>query len=219
MISPSDIEYELTKDIKKGISQLAFPFDLLADWINITYNAKPVNIIYDKLPHNNRPRLQVIFDCNSDYILFAGKNGLFPDRSKSSRIITRFKKLVADLPDLVIDDIFVVYSSFENVAKQEIYLKTPKSRIDSIKDKVNLEIWEVYKDFYTIVFFFFTDTQIEKYSNDGITKEMLKELSFDFLKEHDEFNYLNRNDFDIQFDSKENFDNKYKSNPFYYSRI
>jgi hypothetical protein len=218
MISPSDIEYELTKKIKKGISKIEFPFDLLADWIHATYNAKPINIIYDLLPHDNRPRLQVIFDSQADSILFAGKNRLFPDKTKSSMIITRFKKIVSDLPHYKLDNIFVVFSSFEKVAKVEVNLKVPKIKIDNIKEKVNLEIWEIYTDFYSIVIFFYTNLQLDNYIKDGNTKDKLKNLYFDLFKEYDEFDYLNKNEFEIQFDSKENFDKNYQSNWFYYSR-
>jgi hypothetical protein len=218
MISPSDIEYELTKKIKNGTLHLVHPFDLLADWILDNYGVRPINIIHDLLPHDKRPRLQVIFDSWSDSVLFAGKNGLFPDKSKSSRIITRFKKIVADLPDYVTEDIFVVYSSFEKVAKEEIYLKVPKSRIESLKACLDLEIWEIYKDFYSVVIFFYTNNQLDRYSKDAITKSKINGLFFDLFKEYDEFNYLDKKDFEIQLDSKENFDKIYQSNWFYYSR-
>ena len=218
MISPSDIEYKLTKEIKKGLSKLESPFDLLADWINEKFNVRPLNIIYDLLPHDNRPRLQVIFDNQSDSVLFAGKNGLFPDRLKESQILDRFKTIIADSPGYKIDNIFIVFSSFEDVAKQEVNSMVSSSEISLIKEKIDFEIWEIYKEFYSVVFFFFTNQQLDKYSNDGVTKNKLKDLYFDTLKKHDEFDYLNKKDFEIQLDSKENFDNNYQSNWFYYSR-
>ena len=73
MISPSDIEYELTKKIKKGEIQLKYPFDSLADWIMNNYGVRPINIIYDLLPHDKRPRLQVIFEGITEHGLFTSK--------------------------------------------------------------------------------------------------------------------------------------------------
>jgi len=110
MISPSDIEYELTKKIKKGILHLEYPFDLLADWIMNNYGVRPINIIFDFLPHDKRPRLQVIFEKHADFGLFSSKNGLFPDKSKESQILDRFKKIVADKSEFKTENIFLVFS-------------------------------------------------------------------------------------------------------------
>ena len=91
MISPTDREYELTRQIKKGFSQLEFPFDSIANWIQNRFNARPINIIYDTLPEDNRPRLQVVLDKVSDLDIFADRNGLYPNKTKESKILRKFK--------------------------------------------------------------------------------------------------------------------------------
>lgn len=218
MISPSDIEYELTKKIKKGEIHLKPPFDSLADWIMNNYGVRPINIVYDLLPHDKRPRLQVIFERITEHGLFTSKNGLFPDKSIEKQILVHFAHITSDLPDFNTDNIFLVISSFEKVAKEEVNSMIPISDVESIKNEVDIEIWEIKKNFNSATFFFYTDKQVNNYSKDGIIKRKLKDLYFDLLKKYDEFDYLNRDDFDISFDSKENFDNNFESNWFYYSR-
>jgi hypothetical protein len=218
MISPSDIEYSLTKKIKQGELSLVFPFNSIADWIMENYGVRPINIIFDVLPHDNRPRLQVIFETKLEHGLFVSNNGLFPDKSIAEHILSRFKEMVVNSPDFKTDNIFLVFSSFEKVAKEEVNSLIPISDIDSIKNKVDYDIWEIKKNFQSATIFFYTDKQVENYTNDEVSKKKLKDLYFDLLKKYDEFDYLNCDDFDINFDSKENFDNNYESNWFYYSR-
>ena len=78
-------------------------------------------------------------------------------------------------------------------------------------------IWEIYREFETTTFFFYTDKQLEQYLTDGTT-EFLKKKYLDLLKKYDEFGYFNESIDFLNFDSKENFDQTYQSNWFYYSR-
>ena len=104
------------------------------------------------------------------------------------------------------------------MAIADIYSKVPNTEINSLKDKIDIELWEIYKVFYSIVFFFYTNQQLDKYKDDGVTENRLKDICFNLLKEYDEFDYLNMTNFDIQLESKENFENKYKGNWFYFSK-
>jgi hypothetical protein len=52
-------------------------------------------------------------------------------------------------------------------------------------------------------------------SNNGM-KKFLAEKYFEILKPYDEFNYFKKETFSVNLDSKENFDNNYESNWYYY---
>jgi len=78
-------------------------------------------------------------------------------------------------------------------------------------------VWEVYREFATTTYFFYTDKQIEDYINDGTT-ETMRQQYFDLLKKYDEFDYIKPDTYLLTFDSKENFDKSFESNWFYYSR-
>lgn len=62
MVSPSDKEYELTKLIKKGEAKMENNFMPLADYIDRKYNVNTLNIIYNVIDSNTRPRLNIIFE-------------------------------------------------------------------------------------------------------------------------------------------------------------
>jgi hypothetical protein len=56
---------------------------------------------------------------------------------------------------------------------------------------------------------------VKNYENNNTLREWENKY-FEILKEYDEFNYFNIEHFSIYLDSKENFDNNYESNWFYY---
>ena len=62
-----------------------------------------------------------------------------------------------------------------------------------------------------------TDEQAKSVNKSHLKKELLDDY-FILVKQYDEFNYLDKNEFDIGFDSKENFVNNYQSNWFYYHK-
>ena len=57
MIMPSDKEYIATKQIMLGKANMNPDFVELANFINQTFNVKPINILYDTIDKEKRPRL------------------------------------------------------------------------------------------------------------------------------------------------------------------
>ncbi len=62
MVSPSDKEYASTKLIMKGEAKMEIDFMPLADYINKKYIVNTLNIIYDAIDNDTRPRLNIIFE-------------------------------------------------------------------------------------------------------------------------------------------------------------
>ena len=58
---------------------------------------------------------------------------------------------------------------------------------------------------------------MRKWAGDGC-RDTYADLYFALLQQRDEFGYLRRSRFAVEFDSKENFDSNYASNWFYYDR-
>ncbi len=135
------------------------------------------------------------------------------------------------------DSVFIKYNTFKKtfgedgsvmvvgVQSAAIYQKGNyikwvqlSNEIQKLKSNLGLDdLWEIYRQYSSTIFFFYTETQIEEYSKNG-TKEVLSKTYFNLLKKYDEFGYFNNETFSIVLDSKENFDKKYESNWFYYSR-
>lgn len=216
MISSGDKEYIHSKRIKKGEEQLISPYAELADWIQERFEVKPLNIVYDILEHNKQPRLQVIFELNSDKLKFSSSNQLFPNKNKQEEIAEKFKALIDNYPKYSAGDIYVIFGAFEPIAKEEANGKIGNEVLKSLKNDLNdPDLWAINKNFYTGIFFFYKNHQVKIKEVDG-TEEKFKDAYFEIIKKNDEFNYLKKQDFSIKFDSKENFDQIYQSNWFYY---
>ena len=233
MVTYHDKEYQLTKLIKQGKSNIDSKFQPLADWINQTYDVQTMNVIYDIINPDKRPRLQIIFEFGKDKVKFLNSNFNF-DSEKQQAIADQFIKslqtqglikkesilsfLTKETMEYKTDDLLVVFSAFEPIARDEANESVPIEQIQKLKEQIaNKDIWEIKNSFSAAIFFFYTEVQVESNSKNGV-KEELSQRYYDLLKQYDEFDYFKRVDYSVLLDSKENFDNKYQSNWFYYSR-
>ena len=62
MIMPSDKEYKATKQIMLGYNIMNPDFNELANFIDQTFGVKTINIIYDTIDKEKRPRLNICFE-------------------------------------------------------------------------------------------------------------------------------------------------------------
>ena len=85
-----------------------------------------------------------------------------------------------------------------------------------LKTELNCkDLWEISRCFSGTTFFLFTDEQLKQYENSE-TRKVWADKYFDLLEPYNEFGYFKRDNFNIYLDSKENFDNNYESNWYYY---
>ena len=233
MIVSEDPDYLDTKLVKQGFKKLDPTFQKLADWIQQQFDTSVLNIYYDKIEEDT-PRLNIIFEYENESEQFSDNEGNF-DSDKQKLIAEKFIQILqentntnhgffaglyqkSNTTKFDTERLFIIFSSFEPVSRIEVNHQIPQIEIDNLKHELNSKnIWEIYREFETTTFFFYTEKQLEQYLNDDTTK-FLKNKYFDLLKKYDEFDYF-RNDTDfLNFDSKENFDRSYQSNWFYYSR-
>jgi hypothetical protein len=216
MISSGDKEYLETKAIKKGLKQLESPFSDLAERIKAEFGVRPLNIMYDILPHNKQPRLQIIFEWHKDTIAFKSENGLFFDTTKQESVTNTVNDLIQKYPDYSADNLLVIFNAFEPIAREEANRNISNEKLEKLKEDMNSgDIWQIKRSFSTGIFFFYTEEQLKKNDND-LTKNKFKTAYLKLLKESDEFGYIYEANFSIKLDSKENFDKNYQSNWFYY---
>jgi hypothetical protein len=231
MIMTSDKDYKETKLIKQNKRKISSEFVELAEWINLKFDVFVLNVFYDSLNDKNEtPRLNIIFEFKIDELKFRdGQLGNF-DRKKQKLIAEKFQELVSGkikrhsfLEKLFgkkhsAEKLFVIFSSFEPIAKDEANSSIPNSEIDKLKSELGLiDIWEIYRQFSGTTFFFYTDKQVDECSRNG-TKENLSKIYFNLLKRYDDFGYFKEDNYSVMLDSKENFDTNYESSWFYYSR-
>ncbi|MEP6711494.1 MAG: hypothetical protein ABJA37_03710 [Ferruginibacter sp.] len=217
-MSHLDTEYKITKLIKKGEVTFSPEFIDLADWIDKTYNVKVLNIIYDTLDNNKRPRLQIILEYESDSQKLNSQYGF--GTTRQLKMSVPFIKLIAErLINYNTENIWIVISSFERPAKEEARWAISKTEVKTLESELNLnELWKVYIGvIYTATFFFFTNKQVQEFSTDAM-KKLLTKKYFEILKRHDEFGYYQETDVSIEIESKENFEENYKNSWFNYDR-
>ncbi len=233
MIMPSDKEYTQTKRIILGTEKMKPEFVPLAEWIDKTYDVKTINIIYDTLD-NKTPRIQICFEYEKEKNKFLTHDISYFDKPKQKEIGEKFTEIIkqqglsrshSSISNIfglnkkgiyLTDNVFVIYGAFEPVAKLEATYKiTQKQTEEFIKSFDNKDIWTISIGFSIPTFFMFTDEKVKEYDKPEL-KSMWADKYYDFVKPFDEFNYFKRADIQVYIDSKENFDNNYESNWYYY---
>ncbi len=233
MILPSDKEYTKTKRILLGTEKMKEEFLPLAEWIDKTYGVKTINIIYDTIDKGARPRLQICFEFEKEKQKFLTDGITYFDKEKQEAIGHQFKKILieqglikkktffdnfnpANKQPYLTENIWVIYGAFEPVAKLEATYKITKEQIEKfINSFSNQDIWTISIGFTIPTFFMFTDDKVKEYDKPEIKKEWADRF-YDFVKPFDEFDYFKRESIQVYLDSKENFDNNYQSNWYYY---
>ena len=140
------------------------------------------------------------------------------NQKKQNAIELQFREIINRQTDhdYDVEGLFVVFSAFSPLARQEADSKISEKEIESLKRRINNpEIWEISRCFGHVTFMFYTDAQVEKYTAKDIKTEY-KSMYFELLRPHDEFGYLSEDNFEVDFDSKQNFEENYKGNWFYY---
>jgi hypothetical protein len=218
VITPADEDYRATKRIKQGFSILENPFDELAGWIASMWQVTVLNVIYAQRNSLHAPRLNVVFEHIGDTMKFHA--GVNYDPDKQNAIKQKFLNVIANkLSDRFdVNGLFVVFSAFAPIALQEADSLITKRELKTFQERIaDPDLWEIFRCLGSVTFFFYTDDQVKRRVAEG-KKTAYSKMYFHFLKPHDEFNYLNEEDFAVAFDSKQNLDENYAGSLFYYSR-
>lgn len=233
MIMPSDKDYQETKQIMLGKKTMKPEFKPLADWIDKTYGVKTINIFYDTIEKGTRPRLEICFEHLQEKAVFIGPNGLNYDPDKQKAIANTFKETIkaqgliekseslglfkhSSISTYKTENIWVIYGDFESIARMEANQSVPEEKVKALKKELNNpDIWEISRFFSGTTFFLYTDEQVKKYENSAEHKKWTDKY-FELLHQYDQFGYFKSTFFSVYLDSKENFDNNYRSNWYYY---
>jgi len=231
MIVPSDRDYQETKDILLGNKPIHPDFGPITDFISRQFGVAPINIVYNKEVDNKRPSLIVCVEYEAQATLFHDpSNPPFLDKVKERLIVDFVKKLWDQSIHSKVKaiwsgngthrytakDIVIFFSAFESVAKMEANQRIPIADISRLKETIHHpELWEISRMGSYVTFFLQTDQQVKEFENSK-EKKYWADLYFDLLAPYNEFGYFKRENFDILLDSKENFDQNYQSNWYYY---
>ncbi|NJM55266.1 MAG: hypothetical protein HC841_04565 [Verrucomicrobiae bacterium] len=218
MITPRDEDYQQTKLLKLSGAPLKSPFKELADWVGKRYGVQVLNVFYDTIQPDNRPRLSVILETQEDAQKFRkGALGNF-NNADQKEVQEHFDRILQEQGNLNFDAqrLFVIFVAFERVAMEEANESVTDEEVAQLKSKLaNNDLWEISRCFDSVTFFFFTDVQVKKYEAAGLRRVYAEEYSR-LVHRHDVFGYLKKRGVSAHFDSKENFDKNFESNWYYY---
>jgi hypothetical protein len=219
MITSIDPEYKDTIDVLRGERTLPEISQRLIKWINKEYEVQAINVYYDKIIPDDRPRIQIIFENSEDNAKFR-ENGIGNYLvEKQKAIAEKYIELVKELglkDSYRTDNVFVCYSEFSSIYRSNIYNSVPKDQLEELFQKYkNQHVWQIQVYGSGLIVFFYTNDEKNSRDNDKMI-ENLQDEYFSLLKPFDEFGYLNKTW--VKKESKEDFDKIYEGNWFYWSR-
>jgi len=231
LVASSDRAYKRTKLIKQGKKRIDKKFALLAEWISKMYGVKVLDIQEEFMTHNNKVRIAVHLETYQERIAFKKDNDWWSnfDPLKQHNIAEKYLEIgnVHKVPthgvlgklkkrNPTTTDIFVSFSAFEPIAREEANGLIPKHSIETLYKTLECpEIWTISRCFATVTLFVYQDEHKDKIKSSPEFKH-IEDTYFKLLKEYDEFDYWKRENFGIGIDSKQNFDDNYESNWYYY---
>jgi hypothetical protein len=218
LITSSDSEYQATKLIKQGKARLGAPFTELAAWISDRWGVTVLNLIYDRplIAHRHTPRIQVILEHEAEALEF--RDGFNFDRRKQEEIASKLHRIIRrdSYREYDAEGLLVAFSAFAPIAQEEADGRISESEMDALKKSIgNPDLWVISRFFGHVTFMFYTDAQAKEYAAKGKQSEYARRY-FDILKPKDEFDYIAQDSFTVAFDSKQNFDDNYQGNWYYY---
>lgn len=212
MITPRDEDYLQTKIIKRTGASLESPFKELAAWIAAQYGVHVLNVVYDTVIPDNRPRLSVVLESEADVARFRAGALVNFNAIDQKRVKERFESTIAEQNDrrFPTAGLFVIFAAFEPVARAEANESIPEQEVHDLQARLaNEELWEISRWDEHVTFFFYTDDQVKRAQALGLTEKYAKEYAR-LVERYDEFGYLKKRGISVAFDSKENFDNNYE---------
>ncbi len=223
MITPSDADYKETKAILNGNITMNQPIQKLKSWIENQFNVKVIHIVEDFLD-NTRPRLNVVLEEYEHVNLFVEDRGLNYDSQKQSLISKKFEEIKGDSTQSFFkkiftqkkDKYFVCYTAFNPIAKSEIVGQIPANQLSEFKNRnTNGSVWQINDSSVGIIVFLHKNEEIEAFRKSGKIETLKKEF-YEMVKPFDSHGYFNQNNISVGLDSKQNFDENYESNWYYY---
>jgi len=200
----------------------------LAEWIGEEYDINVLNIWLDYITPAGelRPRLEIVLESRADEELFRKGKSYNYDEGKQKRIAEKFielnsmkKKGFFCKKEKQIENVermLVIFSAFAPIAQSDANNKITSEEVERLRDKyLEFNVWEISKFFGSINLFFYTDEQVDEFKESELISAIEKEYLL-ILERHDVFGYYKKYGFRMNLDSKENFDNNYASNWYYY---
>jgi len=211
MLHYTSEEYNSTKQLKLGLSSLSAPLQQLQQWFEEQFGVEPINLIYEVIPEHNVPRLNIVWETYADEQDFNFDRDKF--RERKILITKRFEELTKDDSAYTSRGLLIVNSNFSYSAIAEASSQVSPEELQALANELNAEeIWKIVKwNAASAIFFFHTEAQAIKYSEE----KYIKEFTFRYralIEKFDDFDYLPELYLYVKVDSKYKFEEVYGGN-------
>ena len=204
-------EFQQTKRILLGQERMNKKYAQLANYIQERFSVQVINVTCSK--RNDSINVTLWFKYENEENFFY-KEPFVVDYRKRNAILNQFK-LIANAENKS-DSICLSYQAFETLAKEEANNSITQLEILELKEKLHCnDLWEISRCLANVVFFLYEDKQVRLYKEGGFI-DIWSEMYLDLLNRYDEFGFFTKENFHVEIDSKENFDNNFNSNWYYY---
>ena len=212
--------YREAKNIALGIAHRNPLANDFAAWAASEYAIRILNVQLQKLepPSRFSYRLLVNITNTEDY----QKTLLSPWERNDQLLAEMARQFLAlaakhgSAERILITDLLVTCYDFSHEAMTEANWKATEEFRAEIRRPYPI-IWDVMALFESSVVFYFSDEDIFRYLESGVSQTVTDEY-YSILKKHDDLSLFTKDNLRLSFDSKENVDKNYAGSLFYYSR-
>ena len=220
MICVDTSTYDETLDILKGRRKLSPMYAELKAWLYDEFRVTAYNFEFREMNWSHAPgkhRLFIQLSSKANYdTMFDGYNY---SADKQASISEKFYELASKyrLPDLDhYRNVFVAYCNFSEEIRSDYNSKAYAQLGEQLKEKYRSNaVWDIIALFSSLTVFYLTDSDVHLNQDCGISKQ-IKDEYYDTLHRLDEFHVFTYEGFNVTFDSKENLDQHYEGNLYYY---
>jgi hypothetical protein len=229
VILPTDRGYGRAKRARLGKARLDPRFDGFVGRFRERFGYAPVWLETDVVEPAT-PRLNVVLERTRQYRSFHATDYAY-DAGKQREVARLFAEELAgeDLRSVFgmprgtgehvpAEEIFVCFSDFEQVARADAHGSVTAEELERFTASLGLAddvLWCVQRFMGPPVVFVHTDEQAAGLRH-APERDRWADTYLTLVRAHDAFGYLERSDIAIHVDSKQNFDENYSSNWYYY---
>ena len=220
MISVDNPIYQETLDLLRGQKQLSPLYTELKAWLLNEFQITSYNFEFRKMNWAHAPgrfRLMLLLSSRADYdSMFEGYNY---SADKQAAISQKLYELAIkyQVPDLDrYQDVFIAYCDFSEEIRADCNSMAYTRLKERLKEKYRFHaVWDIFALFSFLTVFYQKDADVHLNQENGISRQIKNEY-YETLHALDEFRVFTYESFNITFDSKENLDDHYQGNLYFY---
>ena len=220
MISVDNPTYQETLDLLTGRKRLSPMYAELKDWLYREFQITAYNFEFREMTWAHAParyRLMLLLSSKADY------DSMFDDGNysadKQAAIAEKIYELAEKYREPNLErytNVFVAYCDFSQEIRADYNNRAYNQLKDKLKEKYRrYSVWDFFALFSSLTVFYHTDADVRLNQERGVSKQ-IKDEYYETLHRLDEFRVFTYENFDITFDSKENLDQHYEGNLYYY---